>query len=118
MTKAVRVLLGMVKHPEQVKLIEFFPYRTGLVQVAYTANGRGGVQRDENLTVVVEYSNWKPEYPRLARAVNRLENILLGQRRDNHICAIVEYNGEAHAVAFSDWRFRLACHGTVAARRW
>lgn len=104
--KALWVLRQMVKNPSEIELVEFFPYRTGLVNIPY--NKETG--EDEDTGVIVDYSGSKNYYGgrepasiRFASLINRMESILLGDKRDNHVCATVRFRGRVHAMRFSDW---------------
>jgi hypothetical protein len=104
--KALWVLRQMVKHPGEVRVLEFFPYRKGIVRTRYNEEKHGY----EESTTIVEYSGSDFCYggrlkasPSFASKINRMENIMLGSHRDNHICMTVLFRGRVHAMRFSDW---------------
>ena len=100
--KALWVLKAMVQHPSEVELVEFFPYRKGLVTYRHEDAVRARA-------VIVDYSGSGLHYGgreaagwRFADKINRLENVVLGRKRDNHICMTVRFRGREHAMRFSD----------------
>jgi hypothetical protein len=105
--KVLWVLRQMVKNPGECELVQFYPYRKGLVQMRF-----GDCMTNHETCVIVDYSGRGKECyygggegasANFSDKINRLEGVLLGKKRDNHVCLTVRFRGRVHAMRFSDW---------------